>query len=498
MTHKKAVTLLAFNLLLITFIAPSCAMESQEPAEQDKVLTTEEWAAKYNAELVASKKRFEDVQRRAEEYLQKEAETKRQQRTEKLKQEMAIASQKLDTTVDRHNAIMVESDALLKQAEDFLRTQKELKDHGNLTPLQTTESPEPNARFIEDTFAPFHHEDVVSASYSPILAERTQGNNNNNASQSLACPIDTTELEQTLDEYFRMEEQNHNFLNVPSAIEQAAAVPLLEPSQEEDEFFASSAIAVQPVAAQEPRPVAANPGFLDQLALPGAPEPDDRGLINDLGAITAEEEQNRVIAQQRAEPIPAIAIPVIAEPIAPAQKPAPIQHPNPHHFEESTLAAILNNIMEHKAPMITAGTLGLVHYLYENEIFNDAVAVRSPKMCEVMHDYLLPTAREALAAHLIQLILPYLPYLRNKGIRSYSTPNYLASFVTTKVLGTTALYLAKMVTETEHGKRLITQYKRLPRKTKETIEKVMPWLDFTRNLFMARSLANYFEPARAA
>lgn len=185
--------------------------------------------------------------------------------------------------------------------------------------------------------------------------------------------------------------------------------------------------------------------------------------------------------------------------VAPAQQarpehPVEVQkQPETHRIEESMLKQILDNIMEHKVPMATAGAFGVVHYLYENEILANAIPVRSRNMCIFLHDFVLPTTREALAANLIQLLLPYLPYLRDKGVRSYSSGNYLASFVTTKLLGTTALYLAKLVTQTEQGKKLITQYKRLPKKTKETIEKVVPWLNFARNVLVARSLAGYFE-----
>lgn len=166
-------------------------------------------------------------------------------------------------------------------------------------------------------------------------------------------------------------------------------------------------------------------------------------------------------------------------------------------IDEEFVGQVLRNIMDHKVPMITGGALGAVHYLYENEIFNQAIHVRSPKMREFVHTQLLPTIREALAAHFIQLLIPYLPYLKDKEIRSYGTTTFLASYVTTKVMGITAIYLAKMVTETEHGRKLITQYKRLPKRTKETIEKIAPWFDFIRNLFLARSLASYFEPVNA-
>lgn len=186
------------------------------------------------------------------------------------------------------------------------------------------------------------------------------------------------------------------------------------------------------------------------------------------------------------------------QPVQPVQ---PVQQQQPavqNKIEQATLEAILNNILNAPAPMITAGTLGVVHYLYENQVFNQAIAVRSPKVKEYLHEYILPIAREALAAHLIQLLLPHLPYLSDKNIRSYGTANYLGSFITTKILGSTALYLTKMVTQTEQGKKLVKQYKRLPKKTKETIAKIIPWIDFIRNVFMARSIANYLDPAPAA
>lgn len=212
------------------------------------------------------------------------------------------------------------------------------------------------------------------------------------------------------------------------------------------------------------------------------------------------------------EPLPAVVV-AVAEPIATEPKPVriPVAQPvdvNPglparltmpdapapsQRIDESFVASVLNNILGAKGPMVTAGTLGVVHYLYENKVFNQAMAVRSPKVKAFLHDYALPTAREALAAHLIQLVLPHLPYLRDKDIRSFGTVNYLSCFITTKMLGNTALYFAKMVTDSEQGKKLVTHYNRLPKKTQNTIAKVLPWLAFARNMFMARSLASYFE-----
>jgi len=224
-----------------------------------------------------------------------------------------------------------------------------------------------------------------------------------------------------------------------------------------------------------------------------------------LPAPTEQPQQSAPIEQPQQQQDPAEQTIPAEEAALPSHKPEVVQKneagqqqpPVIHKIEESMVKQILDNIMEHKVPMATAGAFGVVHYLYENEILANAMAaavpVRSRKMCIFLHDYVLPTTREALAANLIQLLLPYLPYLRDKGVRSYSSGNYLASFVTTKLLGTTALYLAKLVTQTEQGKKLVTQYKRLPKKTKETIEKVVPWLNFARNVLVARSLAGYFE-----
>lgn len=218
-----------------------------------------------------------------------------------------------------------------------------------------------------------------------------------------------------------------------------------------------------------------------------APEPEQADQpqppIEQAPAPAQQQEHPPVQAQQNPQPEP-----------QQNQQQMPLPQTQPaHQFEESTIAQILENIKEHKVPMFTAGAFAAVHWAYENEILANAVTVRSPKMCEVLHDYVLPTAREALAAHLIQLLIPYLPYLNTKNIRSYSTSNYLACFIATKILGSTALYLAKLATETEHGKKLITHYKELPKTAKETIEKVMPWLMFGRNVLVARSMASYFE-----
>lgn len=246
-----------------------------------------------------------------------------------------------------------------------------------------------------------------------------------------------------LDNFFEIEEINTNFLGEETNVALPASVPTP---------------ASPPIAHIVPTPAA---------------------------AAAAEVRQESAATENNPPQVPA---PFIAMPGIPAVS----QHAV-HKIDESFLADILKNIPEAKGPMIAAGALGMVHYLYENQVFNQAIGVRSPRMKEYLHKYILPTAREALAAHLIQLLLPLLPYLKDNNIRSYSTANYLGSYVTTKILGTTTLYLATLMTKTEQGKKLVTHYKRLPKKTKETIEKVAPWLDFIRNMFMARSLANYME-----
>ena len=234
---------------------------------------------------------------------------------------------------------------------------------------------------------------------------------------------------------------------------------------------------------------------------PEAPTPtqtydDSNRPFDDINHYLQSTEQN-VMPSKAPEPEPVNQqqppLEQVQPPAQPNPQPQPQQTQHVHQFEESTLAQILENIKEHKVPMFTAGAFAAVHWAYENEILTNAITVRSPKMCEVLHDYVLPTAREALAAHLIQLLIPYLPYLKDKGVRSYSTGNYLACFIATKIMGTTALYLAKLATETEHGKKLITHYKELPKTTKEIIEKVIPVLMFGRNFFIARSMASCFE-----
>ncbi len=262
---------------------------------------------------------------------------------------------------------------------------------------------------------------------------------------------------------------------------------------------------LDPAAIEQPQQSAPIAEPQPPIEQPRANCKPEEALKGEDGPPAAIEQPKQPLPVQQPEQLNPIKHPQPPAPLEQPKQPAPVQQvpPQPpvqqqqppvtHKIEESMLKQILDNIMEHKVPMATAGAFGVVHYLYENEILANAVPVRSRQMCEFLHDYVLPTSREALAANLIQLLLPYLPYLRNNGVRSYSTGKYLASYVTTKLLGTTALYLAKLVTQTEQGKKLVTHYKRLPKKTKETIEKVVPWLNFARNVLVARSLAGYFE-----
>ncbi len=347
----------------------------------------------------------------------------------KNKQRMAATSQKVDE-------MLVRSEAVLKEAEELLQqTQQALK-------------------------APGHHQ------------EETPGTLDSAAAHSPIVVIPVPErpmpgLAEALDGYFQTEQIDPDILGAQTgdAIQAHPALPTSPAPQD------------SPVTSPPAEPIQEQPV---QQQSDGQPP----FLSDDLGYLAA---------KGQADPAPAVPQPVAtAMPDKPVARPSAAQ-PNVQIIDESFLADILNNIAGAKGPMLTASTLGVVHYLYENQVFNHAIGVRSPKMKEYLHEYVLPTAREALAAHLIQLLLPHLPYLNTKDIRSYSTANYLGSYVTTKALGVTALYFAKLVTKTKQGKNLVTQYKRLPKKTKETIEKVAPWLDFIRNMFMARSLAGYIE-----
>ncbi len=460
MTNLQSRPILILTILLTFFSSVSFAMEI-DPDEPS------------SAQL--ARKRWEDVQRRAQ------ANRERQEQEATLLAQAAAAQQKNQEALAKWGQVRQEAEKTIERAQELLAQETKpnnddqaqgnesvaptisqlnsnLDDDAELGVLLNeyfhTPDESKDTQLLEQTFGP-----ETSAPIPAIQPLASSSKEDDNADIDLTSahsnlPIESTLPEQNDDTQVTINEQ-------PQQIEDYGKQP--QEVSETVEPLATDPEADQSPEAQQP------PILADTL---------DYYLSTN----------NDQAQQQRTQEVDVPASQPQA-PLNPQFPPSPTAQV-PHKFEEDTIRQILDNITQHRVPMITASTLGLVHYLYENEVFANAIAVRSPKIKKYLHDYVLPTAREALGAHLIQLILPYVPYL--DGVQSYPTPQYLSSFVTTKLLGSTALYLAKMATKTEHGKRLVTQYTRLPKRTKETIEKIAPWIDFIRNMLMARALASYF------
>lgn len=384
--------------------------------------------------METSRLRYEAVQEKARINLERAEQAKKTYAQTMQRQKMIEADNAADASLERWKRVKTETDETIQQATLFLADE-----HANKELEARVASPKPQSFVI-----PVESLDNAFENDSEL----------NGLLDNFFNPEGEPSDAQIIEDAFGPE----TGLTVPAAIELPGTplAPRIEPA------------AVDPL---EPLPAPIEP------SVEPARDPSHLPAVAEAMADRHGERVNK-------EPISAT---------APIPAPAPVQR-----IDESFVASVLNNILGAKGPMVTAGTLGVVHYLYENKVFTQAVEVRSPRMKAFLHDYILPTAREALAAHLIQLVLPHLPYLRDKEIRSFGTVNYLSCFITTKMLGNTALYFAKMVTDSEQGKKLVTHYNRLPKKTQNTIAKVLPWLAFARNMFMARSLASYFDATPAA
>lgn len=386
---------------------------------------------------------------------------KKRERQERDKQKFAQVNVELDELLGRNIDLLQQADEALQRAQQYLG--EETEEDARVPSIEELQEAAKEITKFDELSEYFKEEE-------------------DNKSRSLSSKIEENEL----DEFFKKsEESSFDYSEDEDVVDD---VPPLEKQRIELQIQELDKVGedVEVESAVEPEPEAEN---INDGEVREGQNNEFEAQQNNEGDASLQEQNQDLIQESNPQP---------------SQKTnhQPAEVPNvqeePQKIDQAYLAQVLQNILENKVSVLTGGALGVVHYLHESKILDQTITLRSPKMRDMVFEYFLPTLRDALAAHLIQLTVPLLPYIRDYGIRSYGTANYLANYVTSKMLGMAALHLMKSAKNTEQGQKIMVRYKRLPEKTQKTIEKIAPWVDFARNFFMARLSAGFFDSAEAS